>query len=93
MAGDRDHLAALCPHMLGQLAERRLQAVLGEHQQHIIGARCRQAGGHVRGIKIVHGEDAQLRQPQRQRARVQVVLAHADDEHRPRAAQCVRDGG
>src|SRR5690606_8658347 len=92
--GDGHHLAAaVAAEVVAELAQRGLHAVLGEHQQHVAGPGRGQAGGHVRGVEVVHGEDAQQRQPQRQRARVDVVLAQADDEHRAGLADQAGDRG
>src|SRR5690606_37067746 len=79
--GDADHAPALGAEVVAELAQRRLLAMLGEHQQHVAGRRRGHARGHVRGVEVVHGEDAQPRQLQRERARMDVVLAQADDEH------------
>ena len=81
VAGDGDHLAALFAEIAADLAQRRLAPEFGKDQQHVAGTGGRHAGRHVRGVEVVHGEDAEQRQLQREGARVDVVFAQADDEH------------
>ena len=81
MPGDRDHPSSLLAEIAADLAERGLLAVLGKRQQHVAWAGRRHAGGHVRGVEVVHGEDSQQRQLQRKCACMDVVLAQPDDEH------------